>query len=92
MHGIPRESPTERIPSPGRFVVKTPVQHATTEVRHRPSVLPASALALASSVFLKNEICDPSHLCISTTMGLVMPTRLKGVPKGIRDKVKPCTY
>lgn len=52
---------------------------ARDHVRHLPKVLPASASALASSVFLKNETCDPSHLCISATMGLVMPARLKGV-------------
>ncbi|MEI8158618.1 MAG: hypothetical protein WCH60_17280 [Burkholderiales bacterium] len=57
---------------------RTPAPHATTDVRHLPKVLPASASALASSVFLKNETCDPSHLCISATMGLVMPARLKG--------------
>lgn len=57
---------------------KTLAPHATTDVRYLPSVLPASASALASSVFLKNETCDPSHLCISATMGLVMPVRLKG--------------
>jgi hypothetical protein len=57
---------------------KTLSPHATTDVRYLPSVLPASASALASSVFLKNETCDPSHLCISATMGLVMPVRLKG--------------
>ncbi len=57
---------------------KTRAPHPTTDVRHLPKVLPASASALATSVFLKNETCDPSHLCISTTMGLAMPTHLKG--------------
>jgi hypothetical protein len=57
---------------------KTLAPHATTDVRYLPKVLPTSASALASSVFLKNETCDPSHLCISATMGLVMPVRLKG--------------
>ena len=65
---------------------------ARDHVRHLPKVLPASASALASSVFLKNETCDPSHLCISANMGLVMLARLMGVSKGIRDKVRPRTY
>jgi len=67
------------IPSPGRSVVKISAQHATITLAAPTQGLPASASALASSVFLKNETCDPSHLCISATMGLVMPTRLKGV-------------
>jgi len=77
--GIAKPSPTGRIPLPGRSVVKNSgAARDHPPLLHLPKVLPDSASALASSVFLKNETCDPSHLCISATMGLVMPVRLKG--------------
>jgi hypothetical protein len=34
---------------------------------------------------------DPSHLCISATVGLLMPACLKGVTVDIGGKVRPCT-
>jgi hypothetical protein len=51
--------------------------------------LQATADAGACSVGLKNETGDPSHLCISATVGLVMPACLKGVAVGIGGKVRP---
>lgn len=67
-----------RIPSPHRFVVKNSAPHATTtgaaptqRFVGRCACLDASTPV--NSVFLKNETGDPSQLCISAAMGLVMP-------------------
>lgn len=40
---------------------------------------------------LKMKRGDPSHLCISATVGLVMPAGLVGMAVGIGGKVRPCT-
>ena len=40
---------------------------------------------------LKMKRVDPSHLCISANVGLVMPAGLKGRAVGIGGKVGPCS-
>ncbi len=84
-----------RIPSRHRFVVKHSAPHATTtgaaptqRFVGRCACLDASTLA--NSVFLKNETGDPSQLCISAAMGLVMPTCLRGMG-GIGAEFWPLT-
>jgi hypothetical protein len=73
-----------RIPSPHRFVVKHSAPHATTtgaaptqRFVGRCACLDASTPV--NSVFLKNETGDPSQLCISAAVGLLMPTCLWGM-------------
>jgi hypothetical protein len=73
-----------RIPSPHRFVIKHSAPHATTTgaaptQRFVGRCACCDALTPANSVFLKNEMGDPSQLCISAAMGLVMPTCLRGM-------------
>ena len=73
-----------RIPSPHRFVVKHSAPHATTTgaaptQRFVGRCACCDASTPANSVFLKNETGDPSQLCISAAMGLVMPTYLRGM-------------
>ncbi|MBC7941471.1 MAG: hypothetical protein H7Z19_17255 [Chitinophagaceae bacterium] len=51
---------------------------------------PLHAQGPARSV-LKMKRVDPSHLCISATVGLVMPAGLEGMAIGIGGKVGPCT-
>jgi hypothetical protein len=85
-----------RIPSPHRFVVKNSAPHATTtgaaptqRFVGRCACLDASTPV--NSVFLKNETGDPSQLCISAAMGLVMPVCLRG-KGGIGAEVWPLAY
>mgnify|MGYP007127533149 FL=1 len=82
-----------RIPSPHRFVIKHSAPHATTTgaaptQRFVGRCACCDALTPANSVFLKNEMGDPSQLCISAAMGLVMPTCLRGMG-GIGAEVWP---
>ncbi len=72
-----------RIPSPHRFVVKHSAPHATTTgaaptQRFVGRCVCLDASTPVNSVFLKNETGDPSQLCISAAMGLVMPVCLRG--------------
>lgn len=82
-----------RIPSPHRLVVKHSAPHATTTgaaptQRFVGRCARVDASTPSNSVFLKNETGDPSQLCISAAMGLVMPTCLWGMD-GIGAEVWP---